>query len=80
MYNQLVTRRVCKFGCKTSFLSCAAQAELAAQLADMKHLVASTPEELLHTLLSMDLAALEPYQPGDAAPLVAHIDAILGFA
>lgn len=56
------------------------QAELAAQLAGMNHLVASMPDRLLPTLLTMDLATLKPYDPGNAAPLVAHIDSMMGFA
>lgn len=45
----------------------------------MNHLVASMPDQLLPTLLSMELGALEPYEPGNAAPLVAHLDTVMGF-
>ena len=56
------------------------QVELAAQLADMNHLVSSLPDDVLRTLLAMDLDALEPYTTGDASQLVAQIDKIMGFA
>lgn len=56
------------------------QVELAAQLAEMNHLVSSLPNDVLRTLLAMDLDALEPYTTGDASPLVAQIDKIMGFA
>ncbi len=52
--------------------------ELAEHLADMRHLFASTPEDLLRTLESMHPASLEPYVPGDPSEMVAAIDKMMG--
>ena len=55
------------------------QAELAHHLEVLGHLIASSPEELVDTLGSMQLCQLRPYTPGDATNIVRAIDKLMGF-
>ncbi|KAF5752729.1 Glycosyltransferase family protein 28 isoform 1 [Tripterygium wilfordii] len=55
------------------------QSELAEELADRKHLYCAGPQTLRQTIASMDLDSLLPYHPGDATPVVKHINRFLGF-
>eukprot|EP00887_Chlorella_sp_A99_P002579 scaffold6.g2579.t1 len=54
------------------------QAELAAKLESMGHLVAATPDGLAAAIARLDEAALAPYEPGSPAGIVAGVDALAG--
>lgn len=55
------------------------QIELAEELAERKHLYCARPQRLAETIASMDVESLLPYVPGDATPVVKHINRFLGF-
>lgn len=55
------------------------QAELAEELAEMKHLYYARPQTLHQTIAGMDLDSLLPYSSGDATPVVKLINRFVGF-
>ncbi|GLT94987.1 hypothetical protein SLE2022_126940 [Rubroshorea leprosula] len=55
------------------------QSELAEELAERKHLYCARPQNLCHTIASMNLESLLPYSPGDATPIAKLINRFLGF-
>ncbi|KAL5218241.1 hypothetical protein ABZP36_018925 [Zizania latifolia] len=55
------------------------QSELAEELAERKHLFCARPQTLREAVEAMDLTALQPYEPGDAKPVVTLINKFLGF-
>ncbi|KAI4372266.1 hypothetical protein MLD38_010515 [Melastoma candidum] len=55
------------------------QIELAEELAERKHLYCARPQTLSKTIANMDVESLLPYVPGDATPVVKHINRFLGF-
>lgn len=54
------------------------QTELAEHLANLGHLVASTPEQLTNTLQNLHLPKLQPYEVGDPAQMVQLINEMMG--
>lgn len=54
------------------------QAELATKLERMGHLYAATPQNLAQVVAGMDPARLAPYDKGDPAGIVQHIDCAIG--
>lgn len=54
------------------------QTELATKLEQDGYLYAATIDDLAHVVASMDTARLAPYEKGDPAGIVRHIDGIMG--
>lgn len=54
------------------------QAELASKLEKMGHLYAATTQDLAQVVAGMDSGSLTPYDKGDPAGIVQHIDQAIG--